>query len=312
MKEIARQIFYIPIYNLLIFFAYLTNGSVGWSIILLTVLIRLILLPSSLKAAKATTKMQALQPKMNEIKEKYKDDKQKQTEEMARLYKEEKASPLGACLPLLIQLPILFILYRVFRVGLDTSRYDMLYSFTPRPEVLHPQFFGIDLSKPEHWILPILAGLLQLALSLISMPKSVPNASGKVDPAQAMTKQMTYLFPIMTVFIARSLPAALALYWVITTLFGLGQQWYVNKKLKPQISPLRQGYGGQAKLKTDSGHPELVSGSISGSPIKSGMTDTIEAPKKPKRSDMMTRVMQNRLNKQDRKKGVEITIRKKE
>lgn len=302
MKNLAKQIFYIPFYNLLIFFAFLTNGSVGWSIIMLTVLIRLILLPSSLKAAKSTTKIQALQPKMNEIKEKYKDDKQKQTEEMAKLYKTEGASPLGSCLPLLIQLPVLLILYRVFRIGLDTSRYDYLYSFTPRPEVLHPIFFGIDLSKPEHWILPILAGALQLLLSIMTMPKTVPNASGKVDPTQAMTKQMTYLFPIMTVFIARSLPAALALYWVITTLFGIGQQWYVNKKLKPQISD----------LKTDFGHPELVSGSISGSPIKSGMTDISNEPiEKPKKSDIMTRVMQNRLNKQDKKKGVEITIRQK-
>lgn len=293
MKEIARQIFYVPIYNLLIFFAFLTNGSVGWSIILLTVLIRLILLPSSLKAAKATTKMQALQPLMNEIKEKYKDDKQKQTEEMARLYKEEKASPLGACLPLLIQLPILFILYRVFIIGINTSRYDMLYSFTPRPEVLHSIFFGIDLAKPELWVLPILAGLLQLGLSIMTMPKQTPSSSGKMDPAQAMTKQMTYIFPIVTIFIARSLPAALALYWVITTLFGLGQQWYVNKNIKNQ----------KINIKNLEKDPVIKE-------IKEDLEEA-EAPNKPKKTDMMTRVMQKRLNKQDRKKGVEITIRKK-
>lgn len=292
MKETARQVFYIPIYNLLIFFAFLTNGSVGWSIILLTVLIRLILLPSSLKAAKATTKMQALQPLMNEIKEKFKDDKQKQTEEMAKLYKEEGASPLSSCLPLLVQLPILFILYRVFMVGINTSRYDMLYSFTPRPETLQSVFFGIDLAKPELWILPITAGLLQLVLSLISMPKPVPSANGKVDPAQAMTRQMTFIFPIVTIFIARSLPAALALYWVITTLFGLVQQWYVNKNIKNQKLNIK-------KLEADPVVKE----------IKEDLKE-IEAPK-PKKSDMMTRVMQNRLNKQDKKKGVEITIRKK-
>lgn len=294
MKSLLKTIFYIPIYNLLIFFAFLTNGSVGWSIVLLTVLIRLILLPSSLKAAKATTKMQALQPLMNEVKEKFKDDKQKQTEEMARIYKEEGASPLGACLPLLIQLPILFILYRVFRIGLDTSRYDLLYSFTPRPETLHSVFMGINLAKPELWVLPILAGVLQLGLSIISMPKQTPSPDGKVDPAQAMTKQMTYIFPIVTIFIARSLPAALALYWVITTLFGLAQQWYVNKKLKPQNS----------NLKTLEKDPVIQE-------IKEDLK-AIEAPKeKPKKTDIMTRVMQNRLNKQDKKKGVEITIRKK-
>lgn len=290
MKEIARQIFYIPFYNVLIFFAWLANGSVGWSIVLLTVLIRLVLLPSSIKAAKSATKMQTLQPKMNEIKEKYKGDQKKQNEEMMRLYKEEGASPFGACLPLLIQLPILLILYRVFTVGLDTSRYGLLYSFTPRPETLEPIFLGINLAKPELWILPILAGVLQLILSLMSMPKPVKNKGGKVDPMQSMTRQMTYLFPIMTVFIGRSIPAALTLYWVITTLFGIGQQWYVNRNIKSQ------------KSKVKSEEKET---------IKEELKQIETVDEKPAKSDMMTNIMKKRLDKQDRKKGVEITIRQK-
>ena len=304
MKNLAKAIFYIPFYNLLIFFAWLTNGSVGWSIVLLTVLIRLILLPSSLKAAKSATKMQLLQPKMNEIKEKYKGDQKKQNEEMMRLYKEEGASPFGACLPLLIQLPILLILYRVFTAGLDTSRYGLLYSFTPHPETLQPIFLGINLAKPELWVLPILAGVLQLVLSLMTMPKPVKNKDGKADPMQSMTRQMTYLFPIMTVFIGRSIPAALTLYWVITTIFGIGQQWYVNKKLKSQISPVS---------------PEVSRGGNVKSTEKESINDKDqEEPKqietkeeKPAKSDMMTNIMKKRLDKQDRKKGVEITIRKK-
>lgn len=282
MKTLAKQIFYIPFYNLLIFFAWLTGGSVGWSIILLTVLIRVILLPSSIKAARSATKLQRLQPKMNEIKERFKGDQKKQNEEMMKMYKEEGASPFGSCLPLLIQLPILLILYRVFTVGLDTSRYGLLYNFTPRPEVLHPVFLGIDLAKPELWILPILAGLLQLGLSLMTMPKPVPGKDGKIDPTQAMTRQMTFLFPIMTIFIGRSIPAALTLYWVITTLFGLGQQWYVNKNIKTNSE----------KLITVE-------------------KDLSKKSSKPKKSDLMTRVMKNRLDKQDRKKGVKIDIRQK-
>lgn len=305
MKEIAKQIFYIPFYNLLIFFAYLTNGSVGWSIILLTVLIRVILLPSSIKAARATTKIQALQPKMNEIKEKYKGDQKAQTEAMAKLYKEEGASPLGSCLPLLIQLPILLILYRVFRIGLDTARYDYLYSFTPRPETLNAVFMGINLSKPDLWILPIVAGVLQLVLSLMTMPKTTPAAGTKVDPTQAMMRQMTYIFPIVTIFIARSLPAALALYWVITTLFGIGQQWYVNKNIKSQTSPLRQGSEGQANLKIKEGGP------IETKELKNQRTAESKEIEAPKKKNMMAKVMENRLNRQDKKKGVEITIRKK-
>ena len=299
MKNLAKQIFYIPFYNVLIFFAWLTNGSVGWSIILLTVLIRLILLPSSLKAAKSATKMQTLQPKMNEIKEKYKGDQKKQNEEMMRLYKEEGASPFGACLPLLIQLPILLILYRVFTIGLNTSRYDMLYSFTPRPETLHPVFFGIDLAKPELWVLPILAGVLQLILSLMTMQKPVKNKDGKVDPMQAMTKQMTYLFPIMTVFIGRSIPAALTLYWVITTIFGIGQQWYVNKNIKDQ----------KLKLKDKDTEKESINDKDQEEPKQIEAKEARE--EKPAKSDLMTKIMKKRLDKQDRKKGVEITIRQK-
>ena len=291
MKNILKAIFYIPFYNLLIFFAWLTGGSVGWSIILLTILIRIILLPSSIKAARVATKMQLLQPKMNEIKEKFKGDQKKQNEEMMKLYKEEGASPFGSCLPLLIQLPILLILYRVFSIGLNTSRYDMLYAFTPRPEALQPVFLGIDLAKPELWVLPIVAGLLQLVLSLMTMPKPVKNKDGKIDPTQAMTRQMTYLFPIMTVFIGRSIPAALTLYWVITTIFGIGQQWYVNKKLKPQISNLK---------------PNVENTIIEEEPKQIEAKD-----EKPAKSDAMTRIMKKRLDKQDKKKGVEITIRQK-
>lgn len=303
MKNLAKVIFYIPFYNLLIFFAWLTNGSVGWSIVLLTVLIRLILLPSSLKAAKSATKLQALQPKMNEIREKHKGDQKKQNEEMMRLYKEEGASPFGSCLPLLIQLPILLILYRVFTAGLDTSRYGLLYSFTPHPETLQPVFMGINLAKPELWILPILAGVLQLVLSIMTMPKATKNKDGKVDPTQAMTKQMTYLFPIMTVFIGRSIPAALTLYWVITTLFGIGQQWYVNKKLKSHQSRPSRAEAEISNVKNEEKEP-----------IRGGTKQIEEREtkkEKPARSDLMTNIMKKRLNKQDRKKGVEITIRKK-
>ena len=298
MKNLAKTIFYIPFYNLLIFFSWLTNGSVGWSIVLLTVLIRLILLPSSLKAAKSATKMQTLQPKMNEIKEKYKGDQKKQNEEMMRLYKEEGASPFGACLPLLIQLPILLILYRVFTAGLDTSRYNLLYSFTPHPETLQPIFLGINLAKPDLWVLPILAGVMQLILSLMSMPKPVKNKDGKADPMQMMTRQMTYLFPIMTVFIGRSIPAALTLYWVITTIFGIGQQWYVNKNLKPKTSNLKTSEKESIDDKDQKEEPKQI--------------ESKEMEKeKPAKSDMMTKIMKKRLDKQDRKKGVEITIRSK-
>ncbi|MFA7244263.1 MAG: YidC/Oxa1 family membrane protein insertase [Patescibacteria group bacterium] len=290
IKEIFRAVLYIPFYNLLIFFAWATGGSVGWSIVILTIIIRLILLPSSLKAAKASVKLQAVQPKMNEIRTKHKDDPKKMNEEMMRLYKEEGTSPWGSCLPLLIQLPIIIILYQVFQIGLDTSRYDLLYSFTPRPEALHTVFLGFNLALHDLWILPIIAGATQMLLSWMTLPKASPTQ--KNDPMAMMNKQMIFLFPLITIFIARSVPAALVIYWIITTIFSIGQQYYVNTNIRNE------------KLKTKNENSAELS------PVQ------IDEPKenkaeKPAKKDLMTKVMQGRLDKQDKKKGVSITIREK-
>lgn len=293
MKSLLKTILYIPFYNLLIFFAWLTHGSIGWAIIIVTILIRLLLLAPSLKAVKATTKLQALQPKMNEIKEKYKGDTKKQNEETMRLYKEAGASPLGCCGPMIIQIVVVMILYRVFFIGFDTANYNLLYNFTPRPELIEKMFLGLDMSKPELWILPILAGLLQLVLSLMTLPKADPTK--KADPAVAMNRQMAFLFPIMTVFLGRSLPSGLALYWIVTTVFSIAQQYYVNKVIKKES-------------------PQAMILDINNMKISNvGKQETVDKSeeKNEKKTDMMTKMVNSRLNKQDKKKGVEITIRKK-
>ena len=301
MKEFLKTILYQPLYNLLIFFAWLVPGhSIGWAIIMLTILIRLILLPASIKAARAQVKLQALQPKINKLRAEIK-DQQEQGRALMKLYKDEDASPFGSCLPLLIQLPIIFILYRVFTVGLDESRFSMLYSFTPRPDQINTIFFGVDLAKPEAWVLPILAGALQFVLSKMTMPPVQSNKSEKTEGSQmpdAMTmanKQMVYLFPIMTIFIARSLPAALAIYWIVTTLFGVLQQLYVNKTIK-------------LKKNTDGSTEDFDIEKYKNLPAKGPLQST-SSPKKKK--DFMTKVMSNRLDKQEKKSGVEVTIRTK-
>lgn len=289
ITQIFRYALYIPFYNLLIFFAWATSGSVGWSIVILTVIIRFLLLPSSLKAAKAGVLMQALQPKMNELREKHKADPKKLNEEMMKLYKEEGTSPWGSCLPILIQLPIVFILYQVFQIGLDTSHYGLLYSFVPRPDTLKTMFIGFDLAGKDPWILPIVAGASQMLLSWMTMPKADPKQ--KSDPMMMMNKQMIFIFPLITIFIARSVPAALVIYWIVTTIFGIGQQWYVNKNIR----------NSQAMKKEIAKEEKIIE----------SLEDKGEVRPKPAKKDMMTRVMQGRLDKQDKKKGVSITIRKK-
>lgn len=230
IKYFLKLILYKPLFNALIFLVWLIPyHNVGVAIIVLTVIIRLILLPPSMNATRQQKRMRDLQPEIAEIQAKYKDDKQKQSQELMAFYKQNKINPLGSCLPLLIQLPVLLILYYVFINGLSTQRFDLLYSFTPRPEFLNTMFLGLDLAKPDRFILPVIAGILQYFQSRQLTP---PTPKGeKSQEMQAMiSKQMMYLMPVFTVLIAGRLPAALPLYWIITTLFAIVQQWWVFRE----------------------------------------------------------------------------------
>jgi YidC/Oxa1 family membrane protein insertase len=229
MANFFTQILYVPIYNLLMYLVAVIPGhQVAWSIIVVTIVIRLALLPSSIKASKSQLEMQKLQPELSALRSKYKGDQKKQSEEMMKLYKTHKVSPFGSCLPLIIQLVVLIIFYRVIMIGFDLDRLDLLYSFVPKPNEINLHFFGIDVSRPDLWVLPIIAGALQFVQAkMIPQP---PMQKGTNDPMVMMNKQMIYFFPFVTVFIARSLPAGLAIYWVMTSLFMIFQQWYINSR----------------------------------------------------------------------------------
>jgi len=253
MKAFIKLILYRPLFNALMLLVFIMPGNnVGLAIIVLTIIVRLILMPSSLKAMHQQRRMQELQPEIQALQEKYKDDRAKLAEELTRYYKENKINPLGSCLPLLIQLPILIILYYVFINGLSTERFDLLYDWMPRPDTVKTMFLGLDLSKPDRWILPLIAGALQFVQSWQIMPKMKPTGGdNKQQMAQMMSKQMMYLMPVFTVFIAGRLPAALPLYWAVTTLFSVGQQWWVyrgkpetkvkNKELADEKKTIKRG-----------------------------------------------------------------------
>ena len=146
-------------------------------------------------------------------------------------YQANKINPFGSCLPVLIQLPILMILYYVFRSGLNTDRFEeLLYSFTPHPETINTIFLGIDLSQPSIY-LAIIAGILQFFQTKQMMPKDdKKKKSDKENPMQSMlSKQMMFMMPILTIIISLKLPAALPLYWAITTIFMIIQQQIILK-----------------------------------------------------------------------------------
>lgn len=235
IKSFLKFLLYKPLYNILVFLVWLIPGhNVGLAIVILTVLVRLALLPSSGKAIEAQKKIKELQPELDKIKEKYKDNQQAQAKAMMDFYNVNKINPFSSCLPLLIQFPILIILYYVLRSGLDTSRFgDLLYSFTPRPEAMNTMFLGINLANPNIY-LAIITGALQFwQTKQITPTQAVKKDGAKEDQnafQNALGKQMLYIMPVFTVIIAMKLPAALPLYWAITTIFAIVQQGMILKK----------------------------------------------------------------------------------
>jgi len=240
-------VFIKPLTNLLIFLTNAVPGhDLGIAIIILTVIIRLVLYPLSKKAIQNQRALQAFQPELDKIKEKYKDDKDKQSKETLAFYQKHKINPLSSCLPLLIQMPILIALYWVFRHATAGTVDALLYPFVHKPEVLNIKFLGlIDLTKPEVYFLPVLAGASQFYQSwmILSQAKKdekrmgLKDKKGPQDTATMITRQMNYIFPIVTVVFAASLPAAISLYWVITNLFSILQQYIIMKddKERPKV-----------------------------------------------------------------------------
>lgn len=229
LKDIAKVVLLKPLYNSLIFLvAILPGQSVGLAIIVLTILIRIVLIKPSLQAVKMQQKMAALAPELQKVRHQHPGDKSAEAKATLELYRIHQINPAGSCLPLLIQLPIFIIFYHVLRIGLTTDRFDLLYSFTPRPDSINVYFLGFDLTKPDPWLLPVIVGLAQFYQSW-QLTKGGPKPKAD-DPGQLIQKQMLYLMPIMVAFITRSLPAALGLYWLVTTLFSIAQQTLVFQK----------------------------------------------------------------------------------
>ena len=237
---------YKPLFNLLVlFYQYLPGHDFGVAIIALTVLIRVIFYPLNLKAIKSQKLIQELQPKLQELQKKYKNNKEQQTKATLELYQKEKINPLSGCLPILIQFPILIALFWVLRKGFQGEELNSLYSFIPHPGSIDPSFLGItnlaqstsitmDGTTQFLWfniILVVLAGVLQFIQTKMMTPKARAKG-GKADFSTMMQKQMLYIFPFFTVFILWRLPSAIALYWLVTSLFSIFQQYLV---FKPRI-----------------------------------------------------------------------------
>lgn len=238
--ELFHIIFYIPLYNLLVFcYDLFPTAGIGLAIIIVTVLIKGLLFPFTFSSLKSQRSMQELQPKIAKIREDYKDDKEKMAQELMAVYKDNNVNPFASCLPLLIQLPIFFALYQVLRDGLGEVKVDLLYGFVHAPEVIDSVFLGmVDLAKISITlaVLAAVAQYFQVKQTMAKKPeKEVKGSTGAMDENMmaSMNKMMLYFMPAITLMIgSTSLPGGVMLYWLSTTFITLALYALFVKKPK--------------------------------------------------------------------------------
>ncbi len=223
LADLFNIVLYQPIFNLLVLlYVFLPGQDLGVAIIVLTFLVRLLLSPISRQGVLSQRKLAELQPKIKSLQEKFKNNKEEQGRAVMKLYKEAGVNPLSGCLPMLLQLPFLIAIYRVFWQGLHPEQFNLLYSFVPRPENIEPTFLGlVDLNSPAAF-LAFLAGAVQYWQAKKTMPPNQPGQKKeKLDIQSIMQKQMLYFFPFFTIIILLRFPSALALYWLVSSLFSI-------------------------------------------------------------------------------------------
>lgn len=271
MLALYHQLLYQPLLNFLIFL-YNILGDFGLAIIALTFIVRLILYPIAKKTLEHQKKLRKIQPKMKELQQKHKDDKEKLTAEMMELYKEHEFNPASGCLPLVVQFVILITLYQVFIAGIHLDANQLYSWVTHPANFstsflglfdLGQQSAEISLGKLIRFdstgfkllniggvILAFTAGIAQFYQTKMMIASNVKKKEtetpeqkdenkdkdkkeeGMPDMTEMMNKQMLYFFPLLTIYIGLSFPAGLALYWTVSTLLLIGQQWILDRNDK--------------------------------------------------------------------------------
>lgn len=206
-----------PLFWLLKFF-YRVMGNYGWAIIALTIVTRIPFIPLINKGQKSMKKLQEIQPHMTAIKEKYKNDPQKMQKEVMEVYRKHKVNPMGGCLPMLVQIPVFFALYKILLIAIELRGAPFMWWIKDlsAPDTLFGHIGSIPVG-----LFPLLMGA-----SMVIQQKMTPSA---MDPKQA--KIMMFM-PVIFTFMFLSFPSGLVIYWLVSNVLGIGQQYYVNKKAK--------------------------------------------------------------------------------
>ncbi len=231
-----------PLYNALVFILNIIPfGDLGLAIIILTVIVRAILFPISRNAIRSQIKMKEIAPKVKEIQDKYKDDRQMMATEMMRVYRENNIKPFASILLILIQLPIIFALYFVFmREGLPNINTDILYSFISVPASVNVVFLGFITLTAKSYLLAFTAAFSQLIQAHIMVANNKPTGTAEAgskekmmeDIMKGMNVQMKYVLPVIMFFISAQLGALLALYFTTSNIFSIGQELYLKRERK--------------------------------------------------------------------------------
>ncbi len=246
MGALWNNLFYEPIYNFLIFIVNnVTFGDVGFAVILVTLVVKFILSPLTLKSVKSQVLMKKMEPEINQIKKDF-PNKEEQAKKTMELYKKYKTNPMSGCLVVLLQMPVIFALYYVFYRGLSINQ-EIIYPFIKIPEILNTNFLGIlDLSQ-KSLVLGVLTGITQFIQGYLSnkkkkepdieIIKGVPQlninqpASFQEQMSKSMQMNVRYFLPIMIGFIAWKISAAVALYWIISNIFSIVQESIIRRRL---------------------------------------------------------------------------------
>jgi YidC/Oxa1 family membrane protein insertase len=233
MSYLWNLILYKPFLNALAFLVSIVpGGDVGVAVILLTILVKTALYPLSQRSIESQMKMNLLAPELKKIKDSGA-SKEEQAKQTFELYKHHKTNPFSGCLLVLIQIPIIFALYYVFLKGIKIDG-SMLYSFIHTPVSVNMLFLGVlDISQKGLIVLALLAGISQYFQAVLMPKPAIQNKDSKSfqdNLTNSMQTQMKYVFPFVIAFIAYSVSGAVALYWITSNIFAIGQQLYANKK----------------------------------------------------------------------------------
>jgi YidC/Oxa1 family membrane protein insertase len=236
---IWHTFFFDPIYNSLVFFIdIIPGGDVGLAIIATILLVKTILLPLSVKAVKTQKIMREIEPKLKDIKEKYKDDRQQQAQAMMAVYSNAGINPFASIALVFLQIPIIISLYySVYSGGgiaLPEINASILYTFVQAPVQVTMDFLGLINITEKSLLLALGAGITQYIHVTLTMPTPPPKEAGaapdlKADFMRNMHLQMKYVMPVLITVVAYSISAAIALYFFVSNLVTITQEYFIRK-----------------------------------------------------------------------------------